>query len=164
MKMSAQEEYGLRCLLRLGQAGDGASLTLAELSKGEGISLPNVAKMMRVLRRGGFVRSTRGKEGGYTLARRPDEIHVGEALALLGGRLYDSRFCDRHAGTSRLCTHTSDCSIRSVWRTLQDAIDGVLARMTLKDLLRNEEEMKAWVSPRAVPLNVLRADLDARSS
>ena len=37
-----------------------------------------------------------------------------------------TRFCDRHAGTSRLCTHTSDCSIRSVWRTLQDAIDGVL--------------------------------------
>lgn len=164
MKMSAQEEYGLRCLLRLGQAGDGASLTLSELSKGEGIPQPNVAKMMRILRRAGFVRSTRGKEGGYTLSRRPEEINVGETLALLGGRLFDSRFCDRHAGTSRLCTHTSDCSIRSVWRTLQDAIDGVLGRMTLKDLLRSEEEMRVWVSPRAVPLNVLRTDLDARTS
>jgi Rrf2 family protein len=160
MKMSAQEEYGLRCLLRLGQAGDGASLTLAELSRREGISLPNVAKMMRILRRGGYVRSTRGKEGGYTLVRRPEEINVGEALAVLGGRLFDSRFCDRHSGTSRLCAHTTDCSIRSVWRTLQDAVDGVLARMTLKDLLRNEEDMKAFVSPRAVPLNVL----DARTS
>jgi Rrf2 family protein len=160
MKMSAQEEYGLRCLLRMGQAGDGASLTLSELSRSEGISLPNVAKMMRILRRGGYVRSTRGKEGGYTLARRPEEINVGEVLALLGGRLFDSRFCDRHSGTSVSCAHTTDCSIRSVWRTLQDAIDGVLARMTLKDLLRNEEDMKAFVSPRAVPLTVL----DARTS
>ena len=164
MKMSAQEEYGLRCLLRLGHAGDGASLTLSELSRSEGISLPNVAKMMRILRRSGYVRSTRGKEGGYTLARRPEEINVGEALALLGGRLFDSRFCDRHAGTSRLCSNSTDCSIRSVWRTLQDAVDGVLARMSLKDLLRTEEEMRVFVSPRAVPLPVLRADLDARSS
>ena len=54
MKLSSQEEYGLRCLLRVGREGDGASLTIPELSRAEGISEPNVAKMMRVLRRGGF--------------------------------------------------------------------------------------------------------------
>jgi Rrf2 family protein len=162
MKMSAQEEYGLRCLLRLGRSGEGASLTLAELSRNEGISVPNVAKMMRVLRRGGFVKSTRGKEGGYTLARPSVAINVGEALALLGGRLFDSRFCERHAGVGSLCTNTTDCSIRSVWRTIQDAVDEVLGRMTLKDLLRSETEMKAWAHPRAVPLTVLPGDLDGR--
>ena len=52
MKMSAQEEYGLRCLLRLGRQGASASLTLSELGRSEGISLANVAKMMRLLRRG----------------------------------------------------------------------------------------------------------------
>ncbi len=158
MKMSAQEEYGLRCLLRLGRAGDSASLTLAELGRSEGMSLANVAKMMRALRRAGFVTSTRGKEGGYTLARDPADIHVGGALAVLGGRLFDSRFCERHAGVESLCTNTTDCSIRSVWRTIQDAVDEVLGRMTLKDLLRSEMEMKAWVSPKAVPLAVLRAN------
>jgi Rrf2 family protein len=156
MKMSAQEEYGLRCLLRLGRGGPSASLTLAELGRSEGISLANVAKMMRLLRRGGFVTSTRGKEGGYTLARDPADIHVGEALAVLGGRLFDSRFCERHSGLESLCTNTTDCSIRSVWRTIQDAVDEVLGRMTLKDLLRTETEMKAWVNPKAVPLAVLR--------
>lgn len=155
MKMTTQEDYGLRCLLRLGREAKGESLTIAELSRQEGIASPTVAKMMRILRRAGLVTSTRGKEGGYTLARSPEAINVGEVLAALGGRLFDARFCERHSGTGRLCTHTPDCSIRSVWRVLQDVVDGVLGRMTLKDLLRTEEEVTASVSPRAVPLPLL---------
>ncbi|HWW94152.1 MAG TPA: Rrf2 family transcriptional regulator, partial [Vicinamibacteria bacterium] len=69
MKLSSQEEYGLRCLLQLGREGEGRSLTIAEMSQREGISTPNVAKIMRILRRAGLVLSTRGKSGGYTLAR-----------------------------------------------------------------------------------------------
>jgi Rrf2 family protein len=155
MKMTTQEDYGLRCLLRLGREAKGESLTISELSRQEGIASPTVAKMMRILRRAGLVTSTRGKEGGYTLARSPEAINVGEVLAALGGRLFDARFCERHSGTGRLCTHTPDCSIRSVWRVLQDVVDGVLGRMTLKDLLRTEEEVTASVSPRAVPLPLL---------
>ena len=155
MKLTTQEEYGLRCLLRLGREGTLESLTIAELSKQEGIAGPTVAKMMRILRRAGLVRSTRGKEGGYTLARAPEQVNVGEALAALGGRLFDSRFCERHSGSARPCTHTPDCSIRPVWRVLQDVVDGVLGRMTLKDLLRTEVEVTASVSPRAVPLPLL---------
>jgi Rrf2 family protein len=155
VKLTTQEEYGLRCLLRLGREEAGQSLTIAELSKQEAIASPTVAKMMRVLRRAGFVLSTRGKEGGYTLARTPEQINVGEALAALGGRFFDSRFCERHSGSVLLCTHSPDCSIRSVWRVLQDVVDGVLAHMTLKDLLRSEREVTASVSPHAVPLTVL---------
>lgn len=155
MKLSAQEEYGLRCLLRLGREGEDGNLTIAELGRGEGISAANVAKMMRLLRRGGLVRSTRGKEGGYSLARPADQINVGEVLALLGGRIFDARFCERHAGLERLCTHMPDCSIRSVWRRLQEAVDEVLGRLTVKDLLRGEEEMRVWTSARAVGLPML---------
>ena len=64
MKLSSQEEYGLRCLLRVGREGTAGSVTIPELSRSEGISEPNVAKMMRVLREGGFVNSTRGQAGG----------------------------------------------------------------------------------------------------
>jgi Rrf2 family protein len=152
MKLSSQEEYGLRCLLRIGRGGEGASLTISELSQREGISAPNVAKLMRVLRRGGFVLSTRGKEGGYTLSRPAEEINLGEALAVLGGRLYDPAFCQRHSGSERLCTHMPDCSIRSVWRLVQGAVDQVLGRLSLRDLLCTEEEMSGWKSPNAVPL------------
>lgn len=156
MKLSASEEYGLRCLLRLGRPPAG-SLTIAELSRLEGISAPNVAKMLRLLRRAGLVKSARGKDGGYALARPSDQIGVGEALAVLGGRIFDSRFCDRHAGQVRYCTHLPDCSIRSVWRRLQEAVDQVLDRLTLKDLLRSEEEVRVWASARSIPLPVIPA-------
>jgi Rrf2 family protein len=144
MKLSSQEEYGLRCLLRVGREGDGASLTIPELARAEGISEAHVAKMMRVLRRGGFVKSTRGQAGGYSLARPADQIVLGHALAVLGGRLYEPAFCEGHAGIQRSCTHMPDCSIRSVWRMVQGAVDQVLGTITLKDLLRSEPEMNAW--------------------
>jgi Rrf2 family protein len=144
MKLTSQEEYGLRCLLRVGRAAPGESLTIAELSRAEGISEPNVAKMMRVLRRGGFVNSTRGQAGGYTLSRPAGDIVLGQVLATLGGRLYEPAFCEGHSGLERSCTHMPDCSIRSVWRLVQRAVDQVLGRITLKDLLKSEPEMNAF--------------------
>lgn len=153
MKLSSQEEYGLRCLLRVGREGMEGSVTIPQLSRAEGITEPNVAKMMRLLRQGGFVQSTRGQSGGYSLARPAAEINLGEALACLGGRLYEPGFCDSHTGIERLCTHMPDCSIRSVWRMLQTAVDQVLGRITLKDLLVPEHEMNAFpVRPDAVVL------------
>ena len=146
MRLSSQEEYGLRCLLRVGREGTSGCVTISELSRAEGISEPNVAKMMRVLREGGFVTSTRGQAGGYALARQAERINVGEVLAALGGRLYEPSFCDTHAGVERVCTHMPDCSIRSVWRMLQNAVDQVLGKITLKDLLVTELEMNAFPS------------------
>ena len=148
MKLTSQEEYGLRCLLRVGREGAGAygsrSLTIPEVARAEGISEPNVAKMMRILRRAGFVKSTRGQAGGYSLARPAADIMVGHVLATLGGRLYEPAFCDGHSGLERLCTHMPDCSIRSVWRMVQQAVDQVLGKITLQDLLKTEPEMNAW--------------------
>ncbi|MET0553387.1 MAG: Rrf2 family transcriptional regulator [Vicinamibacteria bacterium] len=152
MKLSSQEEYGLRCLLQVARRGE--SLTIAELSKLEGISSANVAKILRVLRRGGFLTSTRGQAGGYTLARPADEIAVGDVLATLGGRLFHAKFCETHAGASSSCTHLGDCSIRPVLRDVQRAIDDVLGRLTLKSLLCSEREVA--LGPRAVPLPLAR--------
>jgi Rrf2 family iron-sulfur cluster assembly transcriptional regulator len=145
MKLSAQEEYGLRCLLRLAREPQGGSLTIAEISAAEGISVPYVAKLMRILRRGGFVKSVRGQAGGYTLARPASQIVAGEALALLGGRLFEPEFCKDHAGMEKVCTNTIDCSIRSLWRAVQLVVDQVLARTTLQDLVSNEQDMSQWV-------------------
>ena len=141
MKLSAQEEYGLRCLLRIGARGDGGSLTIPEISRAEGISPEYVAKLMRILRQGGLVTSARGASGGYTLARAAEQITAGEALTVLGGRLFESDFCDRHTGAESLCTHSIDCSIRSLWQALQSAVDHVLTKTTLKDLLCSEPQM-----------------------
>lgn len=135
MKFTASEEYGLRCLLRLGKEAPGGSLTLPEISRAEGISMPYAAKIMRALRQGGFVQSVRGKLGGYSLSRPPEQIYLGEFLAALGGRLYDPTFCGRHTGIEDVCTNSVDCSVRDLWQSVQLAVDQVVSRMTLGDLL-----------------------------
>ncbi len=157
MKFSAQEEYGLRCLMQLGVQGEGGSLTISELSQREGISVPNVAKMMRVMRRAGFVRSTRGKDGGYTLARPAEELRIPDILAALGGRLYEPTFCERHAGVEQVCLHDTACSIRSLWQTVQSAVDHVVGQLTLKDVLRGYTPASSVPpgGPRSIPLAVI---------
>jgi Rrf2 family protein len=154
MKFSAQEEYGLRCLVRLAHAGEGASLTIGELSELEGISAPNVAKIMRLLRRGGFVTSTRGQAGGYSLARPPSLLVVGDVVGVLGGRLYDARFCDRHSGLGKACARLTDCSLRPVWQQVQEVVDDVLGRLTIASLLRREEDSSTRRPARGIPLPV----------
>ena len=134
MKISSQEEYGVRCLLQIGRRGPG-SLTIPEISRAEGLSSHYVAKLLRVRRRGGLVKSVRGQAGGYVLARPLSEITVAEVLTVLGGRLYDPEFCGSHGGAEMVCAHTVDCSIRSLWRSVQQAVDQVLGKTTLAELL-----------------------------
>jgi Rrf2 family protein len=137
VKLSPLEEYGLRCLLRLARQEPGTSLTIPEISEAEGISPHNVAKLLRLLRQRGFVDSERGPQGGYTLSRPPAQIVVAEALAALGGRLYEPAFCDHFNGEQdEGCQHSSiDCSVRSLWMQVQRAVDQVLGHTTLEDLL-----------------------------
>jgi len=146
MKFSAQEEYGLRCLLQLARRGAGASLTIPEIAAAEGLSVPYVAKLVRVLRQDGFVKSSRGQSGGYALTRTPDRIVAGDVLNALGGRIFDSETCGRYPGSEDMCTHTIDCSIRSLWQAVQREVDQVLRRTTLQDLISSEEEMTASAS------------------
>ena len=138
MKFTAQEEYGLRCLLQIGRQGRGGGLTIPEIASADGLSIPYVAKLMRLLRRGDFVKSTRGQTGGYTLARPADQIKLADVLSTLGGRFFESEFCERYPGSVDICTHTVDCSIRGLWHSVQSAVDDVLANKTLSDLLKDE--------------------------
>lgn len=114
-------------------------MTITEISRAEGLTMPYVAKLLGVLRREGFVKSTRGQAGGYTLARPADEIVIGDVLAALGGRLYDPGFCDRHTSADS-CSKTVACSVRSLWNGIQDAVDRVVSNVTLADVLRSEED------------------------
>jgi Rrf2 family protein len=146
MKLSAHEEYGLRCLLRIGLAGADESLTIPEISQAEALSPAYTAKLLRMLRRGGFIKSARGKAGGYTLARPAHQIVIGDIIDSLGGRLFESKnFCHEHAGQVQVCARSEDCSVRSLWHAVQSAVDQVLSKTTLQDLLRTEGEMDSWV-------------------
>jgi Rrf2 family protein len=155
MKFTALEEYGLRCILRLtshelaardaaaragGPQGEGPqpSLTLGDIAQAEGLTEQYAGKIIRVLIKHGYIDSARGRNGGYRLARPPEQILVGEILDALGGRLFDGEVCGRYTGDRHVCVRSTDCAIRSLWRELQSMVDRVLTRTTLADLLQSE--------------------------
>jgi len=147
MKFSAQEEYGLRCLIRIGKFYRvGKSLTIPEISRAEGLTEHNIGKILRVLRLGGFLTAGRGQLGGYTLSRSPEFIKIGDVLTVLGGKLYDDTFCQTHSGATDFCTNTIDCSVRSLWRVIQDSVDSIIHDMTLNDLLGSGNYLFEFVS------------------
>ena len=141
MKITAQEEYGLRCVLRLAKTESG-SATLPELAAAEGLSVAYVAKLMGVLRHAGLLDSVRGRSGGYTLAKPADEIGLGSLLLTLGEPLFEeAEYCQKHAGTEApngVCTNHATCTLKSLWQTLEHWLRRTLDEITLADLIRHE--------------------------
>ena len=146
MKLSAQEEYGLRCLVQVAQHEAPAPLQISEIAAAEGLSPEYVAKLMRVLRQGGLVSSTRGAGGGYHLARPADQITLQEAIVVLDGPLFPEGFCAAHTGQQTSCVHgaaphRADCNIRTLWTWMGSALDRVLRQITLADLIAGTRQM-----------------------
>lgn len=143
MKISAQDEYGLRILLQIARAHPEEGLSLSQISELENISQAYAAKLTRSLRLAGFIQSMRGHKGGYILALSTDEIKVNHVLRAMGGVMYDEKFCGQHAGTLSLCTNSIDCSLRSLWTILQFNMDKLLDQISLKDLMNPEVQVNS---------------------
>jgi len=140
MKITAQEEYGLRILIRIGKCRDEQGMSIPRLSEAEGLSSHYVAKLTRVLRMGGIINSTPGYKGGYMLSRPAKEIKIKQVLKILGGVLFDQEFCGLHSGSLKLCTNSVDCSARSLWQMIQFTVDQLLDNITLHELVNSEKE------------------------
>lgn len=140
MKISSQDEYGLRMMIQIAKADPQEGLSIFQLSEMEGISSSYVAKLTRTLRIAGLISSTRGQKGGYILNRKPGDIQVSEVLNALGGTLFDQSFCHAHSGQFRICTNSTDCTLRSLWKVVQLSVDEVLNRVTIADLMGPEKK------------------------
>jgi Rrf2 family transcriptional regulator, iron-sulfur cluster assembly transcription factor len=152
MKITAQEEYGLRLLIRIAACKDKEGMSIPQLSEAEGLSAHYVAKLTRILRMSGFLNSTPGNRGGYVLSMPADQIIINKVLKALGGPLFDSDFCGTHGGTLKFCTHSVDCSSRSLWQMIQFTLDRLLDKVTLHDLV-NPEKTSARILEQLLELN-----------
>lgn len=140
MKITAQEEYGLRILIRIASCRDKDGLSIPQLSEAEGLSSHYIAKLTRLLRMRGLINSTPGNKGGYVLAGSTKDLPISRVLKALSGSLYDESFCGLHMGTLKLCTNSVDCSVRSLWQTVQYSLDQLLDRITLDDLVTSGDK------------------------
>jgi Rrf2 family protein len=142
MKVSAQEEYGLRCLLQLARLGEGEFLTLGQMSEREGISQANAGKLLWLLNKAGLVASIRGTKGGYRLARPASEIHLSEIIKVLDEDVLDGH-CKSYTGVLDSCVHTGDCGIRPVIVGVHEVVRKALSAITLAQLIGTESKVDA---------------------
>lgn len=133
MLLSTKSRYGLRLMACLGRRyGDGL-LGVEELAASEGISGNYIHLLLGTLRGCGLVRSLRGREGGYELARSPEKITLLEIVTALEGRHLLVE-CVKQSDT---CERSASCCTRSVWCKVAAAIEEVLQNMTLQQLLED---------------------------
>jgi Rrf2 family iron-sulfur cluster assembly transcriptional regulator len=140
MKISAQEEYGLRCLVQLATLSGEESITLNQLAEREGISVANAGKLMWLLNKSGFVQATRGTKGGYTLARPASEIYLSEVIKILDGDDINNH-CEGYKGILDVCIHKGDCGIRPVIVGLHQIVYEALSNITLAQLVGEERKV-----------------------
>ena len=146
MKVTALEEYGLRCLLQLAKAylehEEGSltqvGLSISEIAKREGLSIQYVSKITSQLRKAGLISSMRGVHGGYHLTKKPHELKLLEVSKALGNSIFNKEFCMDHSGQKMTCVHEKNCSVRSVWSGIHQHINTILSQVSLADLLNGE--------------------------
>ena len=118
MKITSQEEYGLRCLLQLARVPQGQVMSVRDIAVKEGLSGAYVEKLLRILSRAGLVHSVRGLKGGYVLNRPASSTTLGEVVRALGTVQTTNHICQQFTGNQDVCVHFSDCGIRSAWSGL----------------------------------------------
>jgi Rrf2 family iron-sulfur cluster assembly transcriptional regulator len=156
MKISAVEEYGLRCLLQLAQSRESQLLSAEDIASREGLSVAYVEKILAQLRRVGLVSSVRGMYGGYQLTRPPERITVGELVRAVDGDFFTD-ICDHFSGNQHTCVHSGSCSVRPVWLMVARHLYRILDHLTLADLLHDENRLEQQLfSEFPLPLQISR--------
>ena len=132
MKLSTRAEYGIRVLVSLAHTEGDKPRPLSAIARSEKLPHPYIEQLVGDLRRAGMVTATRGKSGGYRLARPAAEITMAEAVRVLDGPLLEMP-----CGTPQnleACSRPQDCSVHEVFERLQDSLAGTLGRLTLADV------------------------------
>ncbi|MDR0637435.1 MAG: Rrf2 family transcriptional regulator [Spirochaetaceae bacterium] len=130
MKISTRGRYGVKLLLDLAQHSSETHSTLASVARRQGISVRYLEQVAIILRRGGIIRSVKGAQGGYALARKPEDIVLGDVLRGLEGDMFIIDPPLENEPETRL----QRCVRENVFDKINERIADVIDRETLADL------------------------------
>lgn len=141
MRISTRGEYGLRAMLELARLYGTGPIPLKQIAGRQQVSEHYLEQLMGALRKAGLVTSVRGAQGGYTLARPPEEVVVGDVLRVLEGSIeFD---CDDGQPLGSEPHWLPMYSSRRLWRELNARIVQLVDSLTLAELLAWGEEDQA---------------------
>jgi len=140
--LTNKAKYALKAMIALSRCAPGALLQSAELAEQENIPKKFLDLILLELRKHGFIRSVRGKKGGYMLGKAPDVIYVGQIIRVIDGPLAPIACA---SVTAYQTCHDCDertCAVRRMMRHVRDAASEILDHMTLLDAAKSELKAK----------------------
>ncbi len=133
MKLSTRSRYGTRLLVDLARARDKGPVQISEISNRQNISVKYLEQIIRPLKQAELVTSVRGARGGHMLAKKPDEITLGQIVRLFEGQA-DLVECVSHPEN---CAMADECRVRLAWQAATDALYESLDGTTIADLAQS---------------------------
>jgi Rrf2 family protein len=138
MRITYRGDYALKAILDLA-LHDGTIVTIHDLAERAQIPFKFLEQVLLDLKRGGFVESRRGKVGGYLLAKKPQEITIGEVIRFVDGPIEPiACIAKDYSG----CSDIYKCVFRHIWQDVGSAISGIVDNITFKDLVTQAQVKK----------------------
>ena len=134
LRLSTKVRYGLRALIALARHYDKGPVMARLIAEEEDISENYLEQIMEPLKKAGLVRSIRGAQGGFILAKKPGDIKIREAIEVLEGPI---SLIDCLIDPS-VCNRSSNCPTRGLWENIRESILKAIETKTLEDLIKNQ--------------------------
>lgn len=136
MKISTKGRYAVRVMLDLALHNTGECIKVKEIASRQGISEKYLEQIIAILNKAGYVKSVRGAQGGYRIARDPAEYTVGMILRLTEGSLAPVACLEEDYG---VCERCDTCETLGVWKELYQAVNHVVDGVTIADLVERRK-------------------------
>ena len=130
LKISTKGRYATRAMLELALRGHDVPVQLDDISKAQRISKKYLSGLMTAMVSAGLVRSRRGKNGGFTMAKPSSEISLLDILRPLEGPVAPAPCLEN----TKSCDQSDDCITREVWMKMKNTMTSALGGITLEDL------------------------------
>lgn len=136
MKISTKGRYALRMLIDLAEHNDNGFVALKEIAERQDISKKYLEQIIPILNRSGILITNRGYQGGYKLAKNPEEITVGEILRNTEGSMAPVACLEQ---TPNQCEKCSYCVTLPVWQGLEKVVNEYLDSISLQDIINQSK-------------------------
>ncbi|CCQ97596.1 HTH-type transcriptional regulator CymR [[Clostridium] ultunense Esp] len=140
MRLSTRGRYGLKAMFQLALHYGEGPIPLNSIASAQELSENYLEQLVSTLRKSGLLNSVRGAQGGYMLAKSPEDITVGNILRALEG---DMAPADCVIDNSNGYEKEENCVTKLVWMRMRDSINQVIDSISLQDMLDEQAKMES---------------------
>lgn len=140
MRLSTKSRYGVRAVFDIAYHGGGDGAQIKDIARRQGISPRYLEQIFQKLRDAGIISSKRGPQGGYSLAKNPQNINVAEIIRVTEGGL-EPVFCVNPEKSGRHCDRIAECVTRLIWKEAGERLEHFFDSVTIQDLCERAERL-----------------------